>query len=133
MRCPACGGETPEGKRFCKHCGGSLAAACPACGAPLEADNRFCVDCGAAVSAPEAAEGPVAERRLCSVLFVDLVSFTPLVEKRDPEEVRELLSDYFGRAERVIARYGGTVEKFIGDAVMAVWGLLGGGGASAEG
>jgi class 3 adenylate cyclase len=67
------------------------------------------------------------------VLFVDLVSFTPLVEKRDPEEVRELLSDYFGRAERVIARYGGTVEKFIGDAVMAVWGLLGGGGASAEG
>jgi len=126
MRCPACGGETPDGKRFCKHCGGSLAAVCPACGAPLEADNRFCVDCGAAispaVSSLEAVEGPVAERRLCSVLFVDLVGFTSLAEGRDPEEVRELLSDYFERAAGVISRYGGTVEKFIGDAVMAVWG-----------
>jgi len=56
------------------------------------------------------------------VLFVDLVGFTPLAEKRDPEEVRELLSLYFERAQAIIARYGGTVEKFIGDAVMAVWG-----------
>jgi class 3 adenylate cyclase/tetratricopeptide (TPR) repeat protein len=64
----------------------------------------------------------VAERRVCSVLFVDLVSFTPLSETRDPEEVRELLSAYFDRARTVIGRYGGVVEKFIGDAVMAVWG-----------
>jgi class 3 adenylate cyclase/tetratricopeptide (TPR) repeat protein len=64
----------------------------------------------------------VAERRVCSVLFVDLVSFTPLSETRDPEEVRELLSAYFERARTVIGRYGGVVEKFIGDAVMAVWG-----------
>jgi class 3 adenylate cyclase/tetratricopeptide (TPR) repeat protein len=68
-------------------------------------------------------EGPtVAERRLCSVMFVDLVGFTPLAEKRDPEHIRELLSDYFDRAQRIIDSYGGTVEKFIGDAVMAVWG-----------
>jgi class 3 adenylate cyclase len=64
----------------------------------------------------------VAERRICSVLFVDLVGFTPLSESRDPEAVRELLSRYFERARTVIARYGGVVEKFIGDAVMAVWG-----------
>jgi len=64
----------------------------------------------------------VAERRLCSVLFCDVVGFTPLSEARDPEAVRELLSRYFGVARTVISRYGGLVEKFIGDAVMAVWG-----------
>jgi class 3 adenylate cyclase/tetratricopeptide (TPR) repeat protein len=64
----------------------------------------------------------VAERRVCSVLFCDLVGFTPLSEGRDPEVVRELLSEYFDRARTVIGRYGGIVEKFIGDAVMAVWG-----------
>jgi class 3 adenylate cyclase len=65
---------------------------------------------------------PVAERRVCSVLFCDVVGFTPLSESRDPEAVRELLSRYFGVARTVVGRYGGVVEKFIGDAVMAVWG-----------
>ena len=64
----------------------------------------------------------MAERRVCSVLFCDVVGFTPLSEARDPEAVRELLSGYFGVARTVIGRYGGAVEKFIGDAVMAVWG-----------
>jgi class 3 adenylate cyclase/tetratricopeptide (TPR) repeat protein len=64
----------------------------------------------------------VAERRLVSVLFADLVGFTALSESRDPEEVRELLSRYFDTCRRLVERYGGTVEKFIGDAVMAVWG-----------
>jgi len=59
---------------------------------------------------------------VCSVLFCDVVGFTPLSEVRDPEAVRELLSQYFGVARTVIGRYGGVVEKFIGDAVMAVWG-----------
>ncbi|HLQ48225.1 MAG TPA: adenylate/guanylate cyclase domain-containing protein, partial [Candidatus Dormibacteraeota bacterium] len=57
-----------------------------------------------------------------SVLFADLVGFTTLAEGRDPEETRELLTQYFSLAREVIDRYGGTVEKFIGDAVMAVWG-----------
>jgi class 3 adenylate cyclase/tetratricopeptide (TPR) repeat protein len=71
----------------------------------------------------------VAERRVCSVLFCDLVGFTPLSESRDPEAARELLSRYFEVARTVIGRYGGVVEKFIGDAVMAVWGTP----AAAEG
>jgi class 3 adenylate cyclase/tetratricopeptide (TPR) repeat protein len=66
---------------------------------------------------------PVAERRVTSVLFGDLVGFTTLSEGRDPEDVRELLSRYFVTARTVVERYGGTVEKFIGDAVMAVWGV----------
>ena len=64
----------------------------------------------------------MSERRVCSVLFADLVGFTSLSETRDPEEVREILSRYFETARRIISRYGGIVEKFIGDAVMAVWG-----------
>ena len=64
----------------------------------------------------------MAERRVCSVLFCDVVGFTPLSESQDPEAVRELLSAYFEVARTVIGRYGGVVEKFIGDAVMAVWG-----------
>jgi len=59
---------------------------------------------------------------VCSVLFCDMAGFTPLSEARDPEAVRELLSEYFDRARTIIGRYGGVVEKFIGDAVMAVWG-----------
>ncbi len=66
---------------------------------------------------------PVAERRVTSVLFADLVGFTTLSESRDAEEVRELLSEYFEKCRVVIGRYGGLVEKFIGDAVMAVWGV----------
>jgi class 3 adenylate cyclase/predicted ATPase len=73
-------------------------------------------------AAAAVAADPVAERRVCSVLFCDVVGFTPLSEARDPEAVRELLSEYFDRARTVIGRYGGVVEKFIGDAVMAVWG-----------
>ncbi|MDQ2690296.1 MAG: AAA family ATPase [Chloroflexota bacterium] len=64
----------------------------------------------------------MAERRLVSVLFADLVGFTPFAEERDAEEVRETLSRYFELARETVERYGGTVEKFIGDAVMAVWG-----------
>ena len=65
---------------------------------------------------------PVAERRVVSVLFADLVGFTTLAEHRDAEEVRDLLSRYFDLARGVVERHGGTIEKFIGDAVMAVWG-----------
>ena len=71
---------------------------------------------------PQAATAPAAERRLVSVLFADLVGFTSLSEMRDAEDTRELLSRYFETSRRLIELYGGTVEKFIGDAVMAVWG-----------
>ena len=124
MRCPSCGTENREGRKFCAECGSPLAAACPACGAANEPGERFCGECGAALgeAAPPVARGSGAERRLVSVLFADLVGFTPLSETRDAEEVRELLSRYFDSCRRIIDLYGGTVEKFIGDAVMAVWG-----------
>ena len=63
-----------------------------------------------------------AERLLVSVLFVDLVGYTTLADGWDPEQARDLLTRYFETARDIVARYGGTIEKFIGDAVMAVWG-----------
>ncbi len=125
--CASCGHANPADARFCAQCGGSLALACPDCGRAHAPGDRFCVQCGASLAAapdeaPATAAAPVAERRLVSVLFADLVGFTSLSEHRDPEEVRELLSRYFETCNRLIGLYGGTVEKFIGDAVMAVWG-----------
>ena len=129
MVCPSCTTENPQGKKFCIECGRPLALSCESCGAALVGNEKFCGECGAPASAqvvPSAAaparEAPVAERRLVSVLFADLVGFTTLSESRDSEEVRELLSRYFDTCSRLIGLYGGTVEKFIGDAVMAVWG-----------
>src|SRR5271170_4088361 len=133
--CGRCGATLEEGDRFCGHCGAPVGG-CPSCGAPVIAGHRFCRACGAALAevtpalsaagpaAPAAVPGPgrepTAERRVCSVLFCDVVGFTPLSEARDPEAVRELLSEYFAVARTVIGRYGGVVEKFIGDAEMAV-------------
>jgi class 3 adenylate cyclase/tetratricopeptide (TPR) repeat protein len=126
MVCASCGTENRPGRKFCSKCGTPLAAVCPACGAPNEVGDAFCGECGTALTtdtpvAPVAST-PAAERRLVSVLFADLVGFTTASEGRDAEETRDLLSRYFETARTVIDRYGGTVEKFIGDAVMAVWG-----------
>jgi predicted ATPase/class 3 adenylate cyclase len=132
--CPSCGAENPAGQRFCGSCGSPLASPCPSCGTTNPGGQRFCGECGSplggAAGAPEQPARPAApaapeletERRLVSVLFADLVGFTPLSESRDAEEVRALLSRYFDTCRRLIELYGGTVEKFIGDAVMAVWG-----------
>ena len=127
VTCAACGELTPAAGRFCIHCAAPLQQACPSCGAAIVPGARFCMQCGASLQTASAAAGsaglaPVSERRLVSVLFADLVGFTTLSEHRDPEEVRDLLSRYFDRCRTLIERYGGTVEKFIGDAVMAVWG-----------
>ena len=125
--CASCGTLNREGRKFCAECGSTLAAACPACGAANEPGEKFCGECGAPLVAqpepkPAAAAPTQAERRLVTVLFADLVGYTALSEGRDFEDVRDLQTRYFDTARTVIERYGGTVEKFIGDAVMAVWG-----------
>ncbi|HLX35836.1 MAG TPA: adenylate/guanylate cyclase domain-containing protein [Candidatus Limnocylindrales bacterium] len=138
MVCSNCGATNPAASKFCSECGTPLSQNCAACGSPLASGARFCSNCGTPTSAatgsviprtapatPAPASGngaAVAERRLVSVLFADLVGFTTLAEGRDAEETRDLLSGYFEQSRTIIERYGGTVEKFIGDAVMAVWG-----------
>ncbi|HET8616815.1 MAG TPA: adenylate/guanylate cyclase domain-containing protein [Actinomycetales bacterium] len=135
MTCAACGftGLRPE-DRFCSRCGAARRApSCARCGTELRPGASFCSSCGFPVGPGQAdlpgagtgrGAGPhSSERRLTSVLFADLVSYTTLAESRDTEDVRDLLSRYFEVCTTVVRRYGGRVEKFIGDAVMAVWGV----------
>jgi predicted ATPase/class 3 adenylate cyclase len=127
MTCPSCGHENPAAQKFCGECGTVLQATCPSCGVRNPPGQKFCGECGAPLTArpreaPAGTTTPAAERRLVSVLFADLVGYTALSQSRDFEDVRELQTRYFETARTVIERYGGTVEKFIGDAVMAVWG-----------
>ena len=95
VTCPACGQENPDTSRFCGQCGTALVAAQPP---------------------------PREERKVVTVLFTDLVGSTALAEGRDPEDVRATLSSYYAQLRAELERHGGTVEKFIGDAVMAVFG-----------
>jgi class 3 adenylate cyclase/tetratricopeptide (TPR) repeat protein len=128
--CVNCGHQNPADAKFCARCGSALTLACPSCGSAYRADDVFCVECGTrlteGVAQPAVPAAPtvaaVAERRLVTVLFADLVGFTSLSETQDSEVVRELLSRYFATCRRIVELYRGTIEKFIGDAVMAVWG-----------
>jgi class 3 adenylate cyclase len=92
---------------------------CPQCGEENPKRGRFCLACGAPLAA---APAPAEERKVVSILFVDLVGFTAASERADPEDVRARLRPYHGRVKQEIERFGGTVEKFVGDAVMAAFG-----------
>jgi len=130
ITCPACASENPTSSRFCGNCGTPLARTCPSCGSENPPANNYCATCGTALRSEDAQPeqpSPVSdsgERRLVSVLFADLVGFTTFSESRDPEEVRAMLTRYFERARDVIERFGGEVDKFIGDAVTAFWGAV---------
>src|ERR1700749_561212 len=93
---------------------------CAACGHELPEDAKFCSDCGAPVAA---AAAPREQRKTVTVLFCDVAGSTALGESTDPEALRELLARYFERMKAIVESHGGTVEKFIGDAVMAVFGV----------
>jgi class 3 adenylate cyclase len=95
-------------------------AACPSCGHDNRDGAKFCEECAAPLSAP--ARAVAEERKVVTVLFCDLVGFTARAEQLDPEEVRAVLRPYHDRVRSELERHGGTVEKFIGDAVMALFG-----------
>src|SRR6266545_3579462 len=94
-------------------------ASCPRCGQENRAEARFCDACGAPLAA---AAGVREERKVVSVLFADLVGFTATAERLDPEDVRALQDPYWRYVRSEIERHGGTVEKFIGDAIVALFG-----------
>jgi predicted ATPase/class 3 adenylate cyclase len=93
---------------------------CPSCGHGYPVGAKFCAECGAAL--PEAVRQAEAERKTVTALFADLVGFTSRAEQLDPEDVRAVLSPFYARLRAELERFGGTVEKFIGDAVMALFG-----------
>ncbi len=139
MTCPGCAFEAAPDFSFCPRCGRRLSTACPSCGASSPAEFAFCPRCGGRLEAPERdpparvapaaavppAAAPAAEegdRRPVTVLFADLAGFTAIGERLDPEDVRAFQNDLFRELSAVIERYEGFVEKYVGDAVMAVFG-----------
>ena len=141
VTCTGCGSEVSPGFAFCPRCGRRLPHPCPACGFSCEPDFTFCPRCGGACGAAPAGAAPApvesrtipaaakvdgagreADRRQVTVLFADLSGFTALAEQLDPEEVRAFQNALFEALAQAIARYDGFVEKFVGDAVMAIFG-----------
>ncbi len=134
MRCRECGRENRADSRFCDACGVGLFLACATCSRELNLDARFCDGCGTAVAesttttkAPtvvDSAAGEVgAVRKTVTVLFCDLVGSTAFTERVDAESARDAMSRYHAMAKAVIEGHRGTVAKFIGDGVMALFGV----------
>jgi class 3 adenylate cyclase len=104
--------------------GAAPGASCDRCGTPHPPGARFCSQCGAPLTRDtEGALAADAERKQVTVLFSDLTGYTTLSERLDPEETREIMTRIFARAAEVVGRYDGRIEKFIGDAIMAIFGV----------
>jgi class 3 adenylate cyclase/tetratricopeptide (TPR) repeat protein len=127
--CPSCGAENLEASRFCGACGTPLAAvSCASCGAANPSEHRFCGQCGAALStgaahSSEQARPAADERKLATVLFADVVGFTSLAERSDPEAVARTVDGAFRRMTEEVVEHGGIVDKYTGDSLMAVFGV----------
>jgi len=147
MKCPECQHENREGAKFCIKCGEKFEAKCPNCGNSLPSEALFCDECGHTLAklkegppinyeqsqsyTPESQTDTIptfpspveGERKHVTVLFSDMSGYTAMSERLDPEDVKEITSRIFGRISKVIDKYEGFVEKFIGDAVMALFGV----------
>jgi class 3 adenylate cyclase/tetratricopeptide (TPR) repeat protein len=124
--CGACGAANPATSRFCGSCGAPLGGQrCPACATPNPEGQRFCGQCGTPLEGASAPPVPVAveERKLATVLFADVVGFTSLAERTDAEAVARTVDSAFRRLGDVVAEYGGTVDKYMGDSLLAVFGV----------
>ena len=142
MRCSGCGAENVSDRRFCAECGAPLAVVCPACGFENQPSAKFCGGCaarlGTAASVPASPESytpkPLAERILRSrgalegerkqvtVLFSDIKGSMELIQCSDPEEARRILDPTIGAMMSAVHRYEGTVNKVLGDGIMALFG-----------
>lgn len=135
MECPECQFENREGVKFCEECGAKFDLECPACKAIVPPEKKFCGECGYNLKSEIPATHPsdkssvsdstliTGERKQITVLFSDLSGFTAMSEKLDPEEVKNIMSRIFREISHVVTKYGGVTEKYIGDAVMALFGV----------
>ena len=122
VTCLSCDYGNNDDARFCAGCGTPLGTTCAACGTLVPPGGRFCPNCGTPLQDDVAAEPPVEERRVVSILFADLAGFTSRSDHADPEDVRRTLMPFHAIAKEEIERFGGALDKFIGDAAMGVFG-----------
>ena len=143
MLCPECQFDNPAGSKFCNECGSKLDITCPNCSNLNPAGSKFCNECGhnlskgdvhreateplpaapAELTAPEFTAVPEGERRQATVVFSDLSGYTSMNEKFDPEEVEAVMSRIKQEAVRIVERHGGIVNQFVGDEVLALFGI----------
>ena len=127
MICPRCGAAVATNKKFCGDCGTPLPWQCRSCGSENLADKRFCGDCGAArgvvTHAPQApATVPVPERRLLSVMVVDLVGSTVIGQRLDPESLRDAMTAFQAHITSLVACFNGFIARHMGDGVLVYFG-----------
>lgn len=124
MKCPSCDSENKDGRKFCANCGSALPHACPACSFENEHGDRFCGGCGIDLSSPPASvpEDRAAERRQVTILFVDISGFTRLSSDLGAEKTHHMLERFFEIVDGIVTDFGGSIDKHIGDAVMALFG-----------
>ncbi|MBM3269904.1 MAG: tetratricopeptide repeat protein [Candidatus Sericytochromatia bacterium] len=147
--CPACGGALAPFAKFCSNCGSQVALACPTCQGAVEAEQKFCIHCGGALptgsDGPEQAAGdpaapadaaagaqapairrtmsaPLGDRRIVTVLFADVQGLEGLQQSLDPEEVTDITNALFKQLSDLIYKYGGTIDKYLSDGLMALFG-----------
>ncbi len=146
MQCLECQSVNRDGVKFCEECGAKFEIVCPACEAKIPVGKKFCGECGGKLESvlkvsdttkkfetthhqptgkikSDETASIVGERKYVTVLFSDLTGYTEMSEKLDPEEVKEITSRIFSEVSKVIAKYDGFVEKYAGDAVMAIFGV----------
>ena len=126
MICPKCRTENTDARKFCRECGISLSQNCSECGHENLMGDKFCGKCGAKIEIPTDPEilgiQSQGERKHVTALFSDLSGYTAMSEKLDPEEVKEITNRLFGDISKIIGNYEGFIEKYAGDAVMALFG-----------
>jgi len=127
MKCTKCGFENEEGSKFCLECGERLEIECPQCGKILPLTAKFCNGCGQELAKSPATKRNLAQsesgRKHATVLFSDLSGYTTLSERLDPEEVKEITSRIFGETSKIVSKYDGHIEHYVGDGVMALFGI----------
>ncbi|MCH9046672.1 MAG: AAA family ATPase [SAR324 cluster bacterium] len=140
MQCPKCQHENPEGRKFCNKCGTALLEKCPNCNVELDPGSEFCGECGHDLSKPVKSSdssslplettakepdspAPAGERRQATIVFSDLSGYTSMSEKLDPEEVEGIMSRIKAEAVKIVESHGGIVSQFVGDEVLALFGI----------
>ena len=129
--CGNCGAQNPDGAKFCMECGSKLELRCPQCSTPYAAGQKFCMECGASLGGPPEPlpskprvpnSALPEERRWVTVLFADISGYTAMAERMDAELVKAMVDRCLRRLGEEVERFGGTVDKYIGDNVMAIFG-----------
>src|SRR3954463_5136045 len=127
MKCPRCGAANPDGKSFCGDCGAPLPQHCPACGSDNAPENQVCDACGSNLGTGTFHDKPVrtasgAERRVLTVAFCDLVGWTALSVRLDPEDLRDVIAVYHRCLFETVSRYDGFIAKYLGDGALVYFG-----------